>query len=87
MGSMTIFTLWTEKFEFFLSDNVTMCFCIFFSRYSVIWLKKSCDLAYMHLIQKEDINEMGKHLKIVLKLIEFQWADEIPADKTESKSK
>ncbi|KAK9731639.1 hypothetical protein QE152_g13448 [Popillia japonica] len=42
-------------------------------------LKKCCDLAYIHLIQIENTNNQRKDLKILKKLIEAQWADEISA--------
>lgn len=42
-------------------------------------LKKCCDLAYIALIQKENTADQRKDLKILKKLIESQWADEISA--------
>lgn len=42
-------------------------------------LKKCCDLAYINLVQLENTNDQRKDLKILKKLIESQWADEISA--------
>ncbi|CAG9840805.1 unnamed protein product [Diabrotica balteata] len=42
-------------------------------------LKKICDLAYIHYIQIENTNDQRKDLKILKKLIESQWSDEISA--------
>ncbi|KAJ8933494.1 hypothetical protein NQ314_013971 [Rhamnusium bicolor] len=42
-------------------------------------VKKCCDLAYVDLLQKKNTNEQRKDLKILKRLIESQWADEVSA--------
>ncbi|KAG5881154.1 hypothetical protein JTB14_034283 [Gonioctena quinquepunctata] len=42
-------------------------------------IKKCCDLAYVDFLQKDDTNDQRKDLKILKRLIESQWADEISA--------
>lgn len=42
-------------------------------------IKKCCDIAYIHLVQKYNTSAERKDLKILKKLIESQWADEISA--------
>ncbi|KAG5876807.1 hypothetical protein JTB14_014137 [Gonioctena quinquepunctata] len=42
-------------------------------------IKKCCDLAYVDFLQKDDTNNQRKDLKILKRLIESQWADEISA--------
>ncbi|KAI4455617.1 hypothetical protein MML48_9g00010649 [Holotrichia oblita] len=42
-------------------------------------IKKCCDLAYVDLLQVTDTNEQRKDIKILKKLAESQWADEVSA--------
>ncbi|KAG5891980.1 hypothetical protein JTB14_014424 [Gonioctena quinquepunctata] len=42
-------------------------------------IKKCCDLAYVDFLQKDDTNDQRIDLKILKKLIESHWADEISA--------
>ncbi|XP_023310218.1 uncharacterized protein LOC111691497 [Anoplophora glabripennis] len=42
-------------------------------------LKKCCDLAYIHLIQKPNTNDQRKEVKVLKTLVTSQWANEISA--------
>lgn len=42
-------------------------------------IKKCCDLAYIHLLQIDNTNDQRKDLKILKKLIESQWCNEVSA--------
>lgn len=42
-------------------------------------IKKCCDLAYIHLLEKPNTNDRRKDLKILKILIESQWSNEVSA--------